>query len=213
MERLPQYVVGNVLSWAFGHPARASARSRNGPAPTGLPIAAQMVWETTVGKTVGHSAVRPTPYSLSLIEGLVPEVRIQDPELNAPSGPPGAPPESPDRGPRSTRRGGREVCSGADRYSPPEPAARNPPPGTRRPDPRLSYVARFYKVALTYIKSRPSTIWPYSKSQAFKGAQCYNRPRQRPGSPSRRTMVDTSTFDSLGGRKRDPFLSRGFRDL
>jgi hypothetical protein len=38
-------------------------------------------------------------------------------------------------------------------------------------------------------------------------------PETVPGFPKPPHYVDTSTFDSLEGRKRDPFLSRGFRDL
>ncbi len=43
----------------------------------GLPIAAQTVWETTVGKTAGPSDARPTPYSLNLVEQEFSEVRIR----------------------------------------------------------------------------------------------------------------------------------------
>jgi hypothetical protein len=36
----------------------------------GLPIAAQTVWETIVGKTAGPSDARPTPYSPYVLERL-----------------------------------------------------------------------------------------------------------------------------------------------
>lgn len=45
----------------------------------GLPIAAQTVWETTVGKTAGPSDARPTPYSAYVLEGAFSEVRMQHP--------------------------------------------------------------------------------------------------------------------------------------
>jgi hypothetical protein len=57
--RGPRRVVATVLSRA------------------GLPIAAQTVWETTVGKTAGPSDARPTPYSLNLVEQEFSEVRIR----------------------------------------------------------------------------------------------------------------------------------------
>ena len=115
-------------------------------------------------------------------------------------------PGSPSEGLPTERQGPHVVV--ADEYAARRivTALQNSPPGPSAflCGPQRKGGARVHK---------KQAIRPSSKSQAFGGRQCYNRLRPRPSSPSRRTMASTSTFDSVGGRKRGPFLSRCLRDL
>jgi hypothetical protein len=117
-------------------------------------------------------------------------------------------PGSPSEGPPTEGQGPHVVV--VDRYA----AGRiGTAPRTRRPGPRPSYATCISKVAPMYIRSRLSAIWPYPESYDLKGGQYCNRLSPRPSPPSRRTVLNTSTFDPAGGPKRGRFLSRSFNDL